>query len=115
MIAYIGVRRCESRPGRSAYCNRAPTAHRDSHRRAGVYAHDFQGNIHQEKYINEMYGVKEMGLLWWERQGKTNKGKRAGRTFEETKKVASRSNERSNEWHELKAAYIHTTYYICST
>jgi hypothetical protein len=77
--------------------------------------HDFQGNIHQEKYINEMYGVKEMGLLWWERQGKTNKGKRAGRTFEETKKVASRSNERSNEWHELKAAYIHTKYYIYST
>jgi hypothetical protein len=45
-------------------------------------------------YINEMYGVKEIELLWWERQGKTNKEKRAGRTFEETKKVASRS-----KWH----------------
>jgi hypothetical protein len=75
--------------------------------------HDLQGNIHQAIWgsiysINEMYGVKEMELLWWERQGQTNKGKRARRTFEETKKVASRSDEGAmNGTNENQHIYTH--------
>jgi hypothetical protein len=55
-----------------------------------------------------------MVLLWWKDTGKPTKENAQDTLLKKQKKVASRSDERSNEWHEWKAVYIPTKYYIYS-